>query len=591
MRLLIIGGGGREHALAWKLSTSSRVKKLYAAPGSAAIEEMAQCLKLKDHGAIVDFAVREKIDLVVVGPEAPLVEGLVDLLEAQGVKAFGPGKAAAALEGSKAFSKDFMRRHGIPTASHATFDSAEDALAHLEKSTAPWVLKADGLAAGKGVMICHDLASAREAVAAIMVDRAFGAAGQRLVFEEFLTGEEASYFVVSDGEHYLAFPSAQDHKPIGDLDRGPNTGGMGAYCPAPVVTSEMESIVLKEIVEPTLAGMVADGHPYRGVLYVGLMIENGRPKVLEYNCRFGDPECQPLMMMLESDLLDILLAAAEHRLDEVKPRWRNGAAACMVMASEGYPGSYPKGLPISGLEQTARDDSCRVFHAGTARSELGWVTNGGRVLGVTAWGENLEAALAAGYRNVAAIHWEGATYRKDIGLKGLKHDRGGRPGVSVGIVLGSVSDMDVAKKATEVLERLGIGFELAVASAHRTPQRTRTFVGACEEAGVEVFIAIAGMAAALPGVVAAETIRPVIGVPVKSSAFEGMDALLSISQMPPGIPVATVAVGGGANAALLAAQMLALKYADIRAGLAEYRLEQALRVEASHKDAGLSNLV
>ncbi len=591
MKVLIIGGGGREHALAWKLSGSPRLEKLYAAPGSDAIAALAECVRLDGHDAIAAFAEAEKIDLTVVGPETPLVEGLVDVLEARGLRAFGPNKAAAALEGSKAFAKNFMARHKIPTAPYAAFDTAEAALAHMAGQPPPFVIKADGLAAGKGVIICEDEPAARDAIRAIMVERQFGEAGARVVVEGFLKGEEASYFVITDGEGYLTFPSAQDHKPIGDLDRGPNTGGMGAYCPAPVVTKAVEKKVLERIVEPTLRGMAAEGHPFRGVLYVGLMIAEGEPCVVEYNCRFGDPECQPQMMMLESDLLEMLEGAAAGSIGDVRPQWRKGAAACMVMASGGYPGDHTKGLAISGLERVNESDILRIFHAGTARNNGGWVTNGGRVLGVSGWGEDLAAALAEGYRAVEAIDWDGVTYRKDIGLKGLKHDRAGRPQVNVGIVLGSASDMEVAEKATSILKGLGVGYELAVASAHRTPERLRRFVRACEEAGAEAFIAIAGMAAALPGVVAAETLLPVIGVPVTSSAFEGMDAMLSIAQMPPGIPVAAVGVNGGANAALLAAQVLALKYPDVRASLREFRLKQEAGVAESHRAAGLSKLI
>jgi phosphoribosylamine--glycine ligase len=354
----------------------------------------------------------------------------------------------------------------------------------------------------------------------------------------------------------------------------------------------VERLVVEQVVRPTLAGMAAEGHPFLGVLYVGLMIDDaGTPSVVEYNCRFGDPECQPLLMLLQSDLAELLEAAADGRVSRVQPGWRTGAAACIVMASGGYPGSHAKGFPIHGLDDLPDSPDTRVFHAGTARDNGHWISAGGRVLGVTAWGESLQAALAAGYRLAGHIGWPGAHYRKDIGLKGLKRDRGARPATNVALLLGSASDMEVANKATEVLERLGLGFELAVASAHRTPERVRRFVAAAEEAGAEVFIAIAGMAAALPGVVAAETCKPVIGVPVRSSAFEGLDALLSIAQMPPGIPVATVAVGGGANAALLAAAMLALKYPDVAAALQEYRIEQALKVEEVHRSAGLSKLV
>ncbi len=583
--VLLIGGGGREHALAWKLAQSPRVEKLYASPGSAAIGELAECVALEDSEAIARFAEAEGIGLTVIGPEAHLVDGLVDRLEAKGLAAFGPRQQPAMLEGSKAFAKAFMERHGIPTAAYAIFDEERDALAYLKGHDGPCVVKADGLAAGKGVTVCRERAQAEAAVRAAMSGGAFGQAGARLVIEELLVGEEASYFAICDGEGFLGFPSCQDHKPLGDLDRGPNTGGMGAYCPAPLVTPEVERRIVEEIVQPTLRGMREEGHPYRGVLYLGLMIDRGAPRVVEYNCRFGDPESQPLMMMLESDLMEVLEAALEGRIEHVRPRWRPGAAACIVMASAGYPGTARKGVPIHGLERSETTPELQVFHAGTAREGGGWTTNGGRVLGVTAWGETLQAALARGYRAVEGIAFEGGTYRRDIGLKGLKRRVAERPEKNVGIVLGSASDLDVAKKATDVLERLGIGYELAVASAHRTPERVRAFIRACEEAGVEVFLAVAGMAAALPGVVAAETVAPVIGVPVQSGATAGLDALLSIAQMPPGIPVATVAIGGGANGALLAAHILAVKYGDLRAALTEYRLEQARKVEDAHRDA------
>ena len=610
MKVLIVGGGGREHALAWKLSQSPRLTGLFASPGSAAIAEVAQCVPLEGIGgleAMADFAEKEGIGLTVVGPEAPLVEGIADLFASRGLPVFGPTAAAARLEGSKVFSKAFMERHGIPTAAHKAFDALEPALEYVKALDGPCVVKASGLAAGKGVILCEDADQAEAALRRIMEARAFGDAGAEVVVEEWLRGEEASFFAICDGKDFIAMPAAQDHKPVGDLDRGLNTGGMGAYCPTPLVTPEMEAMVIEQVVRPTLAGMAAEGHPYSGVLYVGLMIDNGAAKVLEYNCRFGDPECQPLMMMLESDLLDVLEAAAQGRIAECRPNWRGGAAACIVMTSEGYPGQYEKGWPIAGIEAADAMENCRVFHAGTERPGTGekgdlnksggwagdgvWTTNGGRVLGVTAWGHDLGAALKTGYQAVENISWPGAHYRKDIGLKGLKRMDDGRPKVNVGIVLGSVSDMDVAKKATAVLDALGVGYELAVASAHRTPERTRRFVAACAEAGAEVFIAIAGMAAALPGVVAAETQAPVIGVPVKSGAFEGLDALLSIAQMPPGIPVATVAVGGGANAALLAAQMLGLKYPGVAAAVTEYRLAQALKVEDAHREAGLSTLI
>ncbi|MDH4247248.1 MAG: phosphoribosylamine--glycine ligase [Deltaproteobacteria bacterium] len=594
MKILIIGGGGREHALAWKIAASPRVTKLYAAPGSDAIAAHATCVTLDSHEAIVDFATREAMDLVVVGPEAPLVGGLADRLNAAGLKVFGPSAAAAQLEGSKVFSKAFMVRHGIPTASHRAFSDVTQARSYVENQAGPWVIKADGLAAGKGVIIAEDQTQALAALDMVMVQQTFGRAGTQVVIEAFLRGEEASYFVITDGTDFITLPACQDHKAIGDLDRGPNTGGMGAYCPAPVVTAQVEQRVLDQVVRPTLAGMAAEGHPYTGVLFVGLMISEGSPYVIEYNCRFGDPECQPLMLALESDLVEVLEAAVNGRLGQVKPRWRPGAAACVVLASGGYPGAYEKGRPITGLDRSDAARSLQIFHAGTRRQREQWLTQGGRVLGVTAWGATLGRALETAYQGVKGISWEGMTYRKDIGLKGMKHDKTSgaeMPSVNVGIVLGSASDMEVAEKATAILKELGVRYELAVASAHRTPERVRAFIAACEREGAEVFIAIAGMAAALPGVVAAETLKPVIGVPVRSAAFEGLDALLSIAQMPPGIPVATVAVGGGGNAALLAAHMLALKYEPVAAALKEYRLAQVVKIEDAHTKAGLSKLV
>ncbi|MBI4081810.1 MAG: phosphoribosylamine--glycine ligase [Candidatus Lambdaproteobacteria bacterium] len=419
MKVLLVGGGGREHALAWKLARSPRLTRLYAAPGSAAIARLAECLPLKGSAAIVEFAARAGIDLTVVGPEAPLVEGLADALLARGLRVFGPTRAAAALEGSKSFAKEFMRRHGIPSAPFAVFDRIEAARAHIAEQPGPYVVKADGLAAGKGVSICANRADAVEALERMMVRREFGEAGARVVIEAFLPGEEASYFCISDGTGYVTFPACQDHKRIHDGDRGPNTGGMGAYCPAPILTPALERRVQESIVEPTLRGMAAEGRPYRGVLYIGLMIAGGEPRVVEYNCRFGDPECQPLMLMLESDLLELLLGAVEGRCATQRPRWRPGAAACIVMASAGYPGEYATGVPIHGLESLAENETCAVFHAGTALADGGWVTNGGRVLGVTAWDASLQAALAKGYALVGQMGWEGVSYRKDIGQKGI----------------------------------------------------------------------------------------------------------------------------------------------------------------------------
>ena len=590
MNILVIGGGGREHALVWKLSQSPSVTRLYASPGSDAIGELAECVELTTQEDIASFAKANKLDLVVVGPEAPLVSGLVDHLQSQGIKAFGPTAAAARLEGSKTFAKDFMHRHAIPTAAHWTFTSPQAALNWVEENPPPCVVKADGLAAGKGVAVCHTRQDARDAIHRMMVDKAFGEAGSSLVIETLLTGGEASYFVITDGTRFVALPPCQDHKPVGDLDRGPNTGGMGAFCPTPLIHKELEERILAEIVRPTLEGMAAEGHPYTGVLYVGLMIQDGHPFVVEYNCRFGDPECQPLMLMLDGDLAELLNNAVEGRLDSTLPQIKPGSAACIVMAAGEYPGDVVKGHPIRGLADLEPSDQVRVFHGGTRHKDGRWTTDGGRVLGVTAWGETLAEALEKGYLTAGGITWDDCRYRRDIGLKGLKTRHPSRPATNVAVLLGSASDLPVANKATAVLDSLGIGYELAVASAHRTPQRVKNFIRNCELVGVEVFIAMAGMSAALPGVVASETLLPVIGVPI-SSQMDGLDALLSMVQMPPGIPVATVAVGGGVNSAMLAAHILAVKYPDIRAALTEYRLAQTLKVAEDHQAAGLSDFL
>lgn len=580
MNVLLIGGGGREHALAWKIAASPKLSRLFATPGSAAIAQAAQCVTLEGHDAIAAFAARESVDLVVVGPEAPLVEGLADTLAARSIPVFGPSAAAARLEGSKAFAKAFMARHGIPTAVHHTFSEPHAALAHLEQHLPPYVVKADGLAAGKGVAICRTREEARAAVRAMMADQVFGAAGRRVVIEQFLTGEEASYFVISDGQDFVTLPPCQDHKTIGELDHGPNTGGMGAYCPAPVVTPEVERRVIEEIVRPTLAGMAAEGYPYRGVLYIGLMIENGRPSVVEYNCRFGDPECQPLMLLLESDLVELLEAAAKGRLRGVKPRWRSGAAACIVMASGGYPGDYPKGLEITGLERVEASERCQVFHAGTRREGARWLTNGGRVLGVTAWGQDLAAALARGYRAVEEIEWKGAVYRRDIGLKGLRHEAARRPRVNVALVARDNAALEAGREATAWLERMGIGVRAGTAPS--ASSGLRAWLRACESDGAEVILTLPGDDHAFVQRIAGLTPCPVVaplevGTPL--APYSG----------PAGIGVCWAA-GGPLEAALLAAQLLALKYPDVWAALRRWRLEQELSGRPAPSGKAVSTL-
>jgi phosphoribosylamine---glycine ligase len=573
MNILIIGAGGREHALAWKCRQNADIGALHVTPGNGGIELIADCWYLTDHAQIVARAKSERIDLAIIGQEDYLVEGLTEKLEAEGIGVFGPSQAAAQLEGSKVFAKAFMQRHAIPTAHSESFDKAEAAVAYLKQNAPPYVIKADGLAAGKGVLLCYDLETAMEGINAIMIRKEFGEAGRRVIIEEYLTGEEASCFVITDGKHYITTPSLQDHKRQGELDRGLNTGGMGCYAPAPVVTTEVADRVTRQIIEPTLRGMAAEGTPYKGVLYIGLMIEDGRPRVVEYNIRFGDPECQPLMMLLETDLVEIIQAAIHGRLDKIGVRWRTQSAAIVILASGGYPGPYVKGATIQGLEEVELNEHLMVFHAGTRRNQNRYLTSGGRVLGVSALGSDLATAIKNVYRAIEPLSWPGMQYRRDIGIKGLKRRESGKGKIQVAILLGSVSDRAIAAKATEMLDACGVDYAITVSSAHRTPARTRRFIRESEDNGAEVFIAIAGMAAHLPGVIASETHRPVIGVPVGGTALSGQDALLSIVQMPPGIPVATVGINRGDNAALLAVQILSIKYSDIRAHHFEYRLQ------------------
>jgi len=422
MKVLVVGSGGREHALCWAIAASPLVDRLYCAPGNAGIAGEAECVPIgaKDVAALVAFATENAIDFVVVGPEAPLVAGLADRLDAAGIKVFGPRAKAAMLEGSKGFMKDFCARHGIPTAAYGRFTDAAAARAFIAEHGAPIVVKADGLAAGKGVIIAETVGQASEAVGDMLEGGAFGAAGAEVVIEEFLGGEEASFFALCDGETALPLASAQDHKRVGDGDVGPNTGGMGAYSPAPVVTEAMAETIMETIIEPTVAGMKAEGAPYMGVLYAGLMIEDGKPKLLEYNVRFGDPECQALMMRLKSDLLPALLASADGVLTNFDLRWYDEPAVCVVMAANGYPGAYEKGSEIKGLEAAGALEDVTVFHAGTALSDDGRVlATGGRVLGVTALGPTVAEAQKRAYAAVDLIDWPGGFCRRDIGWRAV----------------------------------------------------------------------------------------------------------------------------------------------------------------------------
>ena len=421
MKVLVIGSGGREHALVWKIAQSPLVTKIYCAPGNPGIGELAENVPLAVDAidGLLDFATREAVDLTVVGPELPLSLGIVDRFEAAGLLIFGARRNAAIIEASKAFAKDLMQKYQVPTAFYEVFTEVEPALTYIERHGAPIVVKADGLAAGKGVIVARTVEEAQAAVRDMLSGNAFGAAGSRVVVEEFLEGEEASFLAFTDGRNIIPLASAQDHKPVFDNDQGPNTGGMGAYSPAPVVTPAVHARAMAEVMRRAIDGMAAEGRPYRGVLYAGLMIKGDSVKTLEFNARFGDPECQPLLMRLKSDLVPVLIACARGDLTGIELEWHDQSAVCVVMASGGYPGEFAKGLPISGLEQAAAIDDLVVFHAGTAIRDGQVVTSGGRVLGVTGRGATVAAAIAKTYQGVQAISWEGAHYRSDIGRKAL----------------------------------------------------------------------------------------------------------------------------------------------------------------------------
>ncbi|MEH6587208.1 MAG: phosphoribosylamine--glycine ligase [Halioglobus sp.] len=423
MNVLIIGGGGREHALAWKAAQSEQVETVYVAPGNAGtatetnIENVA--IDVMDFSALADFAENNKVDLTIVGPEAPLVDGIVDFFEQRKLRCFGPSKGAAQLEGSKAFTKDFLARHAIPTGAYGNFTEVEPALAYLREQGAPIVVKADGLAAGKGVIVAETLEQAEEAVTDMLSGNAFGDAGCRVVIEEFLEGEEASFIVMVDGNNVLPMATSQDHKRIGEGDTGPNTGGMGAYSPAPVVNEAVNRRVMDEVIMPTVRGMAAEGNDYTGFLYAGLMISaQGEPKVIEYNCRFGDPETQPIMVRLQSDLVALCEAALDKKLDTTSANWDPRCAIGVVLAAGGYPASYGKGAVIKGLD-APQEDNIKVFHAGTAQDGDNIVTSGGRVLCVTALGDDIAAAQKDCYVGVDKISWEGVTLRRDIGWRAI----------------------------------------------------------------------------------------------------------------------------------------------------------------------------
>jgi len=421
MKVLVIGSGGREHALCWAIAKSPKCDELFCAPGNAGIDRVAESIAIDamDLDGIIKFAKDNGVDFVVVGPEQPLVAGLVDRLDAAGIKAFGPNAAAARLEGSKGMTKDLCARYDIPTADYARFDEPDAAKEYIRIQGAPIVVKADGLAAGKGVILCRNENEAYAAIDHIMIESAFGESGAEVVIEEFMTGEEASFFALVDGEHVEPLVAAQDHKAAFDGDEGPNTGGMGAYSPAPVVDDDMAAQIMDRIITPTIRGMTGEGTPFKGILFAGLMITKDGPKLIEYNVRFGDPECQAMMMRLKSDALEMLLACAEGRLAKTKLEWHDEAALTVVMAAKGYPGSYAKGSEIGGLDAAGEIDNVVVFHAGTLDGDGKIIANGGRVLGVTALAPTIKKAQKLAYKGVDAIDWPDGFCRRDIGWRAV----------------------------------------------------------------------------------------------------------------------------------------------------------------------------
>ena len=581
MKILVVGSGGREHAMVWKLKQSPRVEAVFCAPGNAGIAQLATCVDIAadDIDKLADFARNEAIGLTVVGPELPLTLGIVDRFEELGLRVFGTSQRAAILEGSKVFTKDLLAKYNIPAGHSRTFTNREDAVSYINEIGAPLVVKADGLAAGKGVIVAQTVAEAISAVDLIMADKAFGEAGDRLLVEEFLVGEEASFIAFTDGKTVLPLPTSQDHKAAYDGDKGPNTGGMGAYSPAPVVTDDLHRQAMEEVMLPTIKAMAAEGRPYKGMLYAGLMIDNGRAKVLEFNCRFGDPEAQPLLMRLKTDLVDIMEAVIDDKLHEIKLEIDPRPTVCVVMAAGGYPGSYEKGHAIKGLEDAAGIKDVVVFHAGTSVKDGQVVATGGRVLGVTAIGETLQGAIDKAYQATEKISWQDSFYRKDIGQKALRRGEGS---ALVSIVMGSDSDLPVMQACADFLKKMGVSYEMTVASAHRTPARAMKIAETARDRGVKVIIAAAGMAAHLAGVLAAHTTLPVIGIPIDSSSLNGLDALLSTVQMPPGVPVATMGIGkaGAKNGAILACQILSVADAQLAGRLAALKEEMAAEVDA-----------
>ncbi|MEE4364452.1 MAG: phosphoribosylamine--glycine ligase [Desulfotignum sp.] len=580
MRILVVGGGGREHTLVWKISQSPMVEKIYCAPGNAGTRDLAEPVPIaaEDIHALAGFAADNDIDLTVVGPEGPLVKGIADVFEEQGLAVFGPSRAAARLEGSKVFSKTHMQKYNIPCAVGKAFTDPAKAKAYARFLGAPCVVKADGLAAGKGVIICSTLEEADQAIDDMITGKQFGDAGATVVVEECLQGEEASFIALTDGKTVLPLPESQDHKRALDNDEGPNTGGMGAYSPAPVLDHMLRTRAMNEVMIPAVQGMAKEGTPFKGVLYAGLMVDKDKIKVLEFNTRLGDPETQPILMRVKNDLVPLMEACCNGTLHQHTVQIDPRASVCVVVSAGGYPGAYKKGHAISGLDAANAVKDTMVFHAGTTMDKDQVVTSGGRVLGVTSLGDTVQQAIDTAYTACAKIAFTDHFFRKDIGAKAVK-----RLSISprVGVIMGSDSDFPVMEKALAILKQFDIPYYVTVASAHRTPDQAARLASQAKKDGIQVLICGAGHAAHLAGVIAAHTTLPVLGVPIDSSALQGLDALLATVQMPPGIPVSTMAIGksGAHNAGIFAAQIIGLSDPAVAEKLLRFKQDMAAKVQ------------
>ncbi len=580
MRILVVGGGGREHTLIWKISQSPMVEKIYCAPGNAGTRDLAEPVPIdaEDIHSLAGFAADNDIDLTIVGPEGPLVKGIADVFEEKGLAVFGPSRAAARLEGSKVFSKNHMQKYNIPCAVGKAFTDPAKAKAYARFLGAPCVVKADGLAAGKGVIICSTLEEANQAIDDMITEKRFGDAGATVVVEECLQGEEASFIALTDGKTVLPLPESQDHKRALDNDEGPNTGGMGAYSPAPVLDHMLRTKAMNEVMIPAVQGMAKEGTPFKGVLYAGLMVDKDKIKVLEFNTRLGDPETQPILMRVKNDLVPLMEACCNGTLHQHTVQIDPKAAVCVVVSAGGYPGAYEKGHAISGLDAANAVKDTMVFHAGTTMDKDQVVTSGGRVLGVTSLGDTVQQAIDTAYEACAKIAFTDHFFRKDIGAKAVK--RLSIP-PRVGVIMGSDSDFPVMEKALAILKQFDIPYYVTVASAHRTPDQAARLASQAKKDGIQVLICGAGHAAHLAGVIAAHTTLPVLGVPIDSSALQGLDALLATVQMPPGIPVSTMAIGksGAHNAGIFAAQIIGLSDPAIAEKLLAFKQDMAAKVQ------------